>query len=325
MTATATARLTEYCGLTPSHGTIAVKANAILYKGTLVSRTAAGLGIAPVDGDGFPAVGVAAATYDNTGGADSAINAELAYGVHGFAYTGSAPVAGDIVYMVDNQTVSTSSAGDTRGVAGYVSEKVGTIAYVVVGMGSPGFLAALAAHDADVAALQADALHARRIAIPLTSLREAIAFNVGAIAANGGVLASDTTPVLSAINGATDGCQRVRWAAANVHQVIFQINVPEDLDDTVNLKLYTRTASGGTTNAVGFAVASYFDEADTAIADTSATNQTVTYANALTTIAAADVPAGATTLTIGLTPVAHGTDVMDLTAVWLEYTPKLLP
>jgi hypothetical protein len=189
----------------------------------------------------------------------------------------------------------------------------------------PSLIPVLTQAKADIAAILVDAQTAqKRINIPLTSLREASSLNVLNIAGNGGVLASDTTPVLSAINGATDGCQRVTWASSNNDQVIFQVIVPTDLDDTADLKLYTRIASGGTTNAVGFAVKTFFDEGSTAVDDTSATNQTTTYANKLTTIDKADVPAGATTLTIGLTPAAHTTDTLNLTAVWLEYQRKTL-
>jgi len=162
------------------------------------------------------------------------------------------------------------------------------------------------------------------IPIPLTSLREATNFDVGNIAANGGVLASDTTPILSAINDATDGCQRVTWAAGNNDQVIFQTPLPPNLDVTKDIVIHFRIASGGTTNAVGFTLASFFNESDTSIADTSTTNQTTSYAEKIATIAAADVPAGAQTLTVGLTPVAHTTDTLNLTAIWVEYAGTTL-
>jgi hypothetical protein len=189
----------------------------------------------------------------------------------------------------------------------------------------PSLIPVMTQAKADIAAILVDTQTVqKRLGIPLTALREASSLNVLNIAGNGGVLASDTTPVLSAINGATDGCQRLRWASSNNDQVIFPVIGPEDLDDTADLKLYTRIASGGTTNAVGFTVKTFFDEGSAAVDDTSATNQTVTYANALTTIDKADVPAGAKTLTIGLTPAAHTTDTLDLTAVWLEYQRKTL-
>ena len=157
------------------------------------------------------------------------------------------------------------------------------------------------------------------IPIPLMTLREATNFDVSNIAANGGLLASDTTPILSAINDATDGCQRVQWVAANVDQVIAQVPLPPDLDVSADLVLHMRIVSGGTTDAVGFTVDSFFNEGDTKVVDTSETNQTTAYLEKIATIAAADVPAGAQTITIGLTPVAHTTDTLGLSALWLEY------
>jgi hypothetical protein len=154
--------------------------------------------------------------------------------------------------------------------------------------------------------------------------REATNFDVGNITANGGVLASDTTPILSAVNDATDGCQRLAWAASNNDQIITQIPLPPDLDVTKDLVLHVRIASAGTTDAVGFTVDSFFNEGGTKVVDTSGTNQATTYAEKTATIAAADIPAGAQTLTIGLTPVAHTTDVMYMTAAWLEYTGSTL-
>ena len=161
------------------------------------------------------------------------------------------------------------------------------------------------------------------IDIPLSDLKIAVNFNVLGEAVGSGALGSNTEPVLTAINAATDGCQRVLWIATGVEQIIFQRTLPPDFDDTADVKLYTRIASGGTTNAVGFTVDSFWNEGDTKVVDTSATNQTTSYVNALTTIATADVPA-ATTLTVGLTPVAHGTDTMALTAVYILYKKKLL-
>jgi hypothetical protein len=162
------------------------------------------------------------------------------------------------------------------------------------------------------------------IPISLMQLREAATMAVGNIAANGGLLASDTTPILQPINGATDGCQEVVWAASNNDVVIFQIPLPPNLDDTADLVLHTRIRSGGTTDAVGFTVESWFNEGDTKVSDTTETNQTNTWAEKIATIGNADVPAGAQTLTIALTPAAHTTDNMQLSALWLEYKTKLL-
>jgi len=271
------------------------------------------------------AVGRAEESVDNSAGAAGDKTITVRRGTFLYNNHADAVVLSDrfsLCYIVDGKTVAKTSGSDTRSIAGVVIDVTAEGVWVAVGMVHALSYASVAS---SVTALETDALTAQGfIPVPLTALREATAFDVGAITANGGVLASDTTPILSAINDATDGCQRVTWAASNNDQVIFQFPLPPDYDDTADIKLYTRIASGGTTNAVGFSVASYFDEADTAVADTSATNQTTTYANALTTIAAADVPAGASTLTVGLTPVAHTTDTLNLTAVWILYKRKLL-
>lgn len=162
------------------------------------------------------------------------------------------------------------------------------------------------------------------IPISLNSLREATNFDVGAIAVNGGILASDTTPTLDAINAATDGCQRILWVASNNDQIVGQIPLPPSLDTTKDLVLHLRIVSGGTTDPVGFTVDTFFNEGDTKVVDTSGTNQTTAYAEVTATIAAADIPAGAQTITMGLTPVAHTTDTLSLTALWLEYAPSIL-
>lgn len=156
--------------------------------------------------------------------------------------------------------------------------------------------------------------------IPLDNWKEASSFDVGAIAANGGVLASDTTPVRDAINGATDGCQRILWAASNNDQIITQLPLPPDLDVTADIVLHTRIVSGGTTDAVGFTVDWFINEGDTKVTDTSETNQTTTWAEKITTLGNADIGAGSQTITIGLTPVAHTTDTLAMSASWLEYT-----
>lgn len=161
------------------------------------------------------------------------------------------------------------------------------------------------------------------VPVPLNTWREASAFDVGAIAVNGGILASDTTPLLEGINGATDGCQRLVWASSNGDQIVNSIPLPPDLDTAKPVVLHARISSGSTTDAVGFTLDSFFNEGDTKVADTTGTNQTVTPAEVVASIAASDVPNGAQTITMGLTPVAHTTDTLNLMATWLTYTKSL--
>lgn len=308
----------------PADISLPVAASTKIYQGAIVCDNGSGYAVKGTATTGLIAVGRAEQTVDNSAGSAGDLSVPVKRGVFKYANSaGDALAIGDrysLVYIEDDQTVCKTGTG--KSIAGVMIDIDGDNIWVAVGIAHALSYASLSsdvsAHDTHLKTAQA------HLAVPLYSLRETTAFDVGNIAANGGVLASDTTPVLSAINDATDGCQRVLWAASNNDQVTFQLPLPADLDDTADIKLYTRIVSGGTTDAVGFTVKSFFDEADTAVDDTSATNQTTTYTNALTTIAAADVPAGAKTLTVGLTPVAHTTDTLAMTAVWIEYTRKLL-
>ena len=209
--------------------------------------------------------------------------------------------AGDIIEVVQFAVLSTTAA---------------TVSYA-----DAGGQTSAATMEAVGAEIYTDLLSAQCfIPIPLDNWKEATNFDVGAITANGGVLASDTTPVRDAINAATDGCQRLLWAASNNDQIVTQVPLPPDLDITADLVLHTRIVSGGTTDAVGFTVDWFINEGDTKVTDTSETNQTTTWAEKITTLGNADIGAGSQTITIGLTPVAHTTDTLAMSASWLEYT-----
>lgn len=162
------------------------------------------------------------------------------------------------------------------------------------------------------------------VPIPLQAFREVASGVVGNAAANGGVLASDTTPIMTSINAATDGCQKILWAASNNDVIAASIPLPPDLDDGAAVVVHARIVSAGTTDAVGFTVSVWVNEGDTKVDATSGTNQTTTWAEVTASIGAGDIPAGAQTMTIFLTPVAHTTDTLSLSAVWLEYTRKCL-
>lgn len=128
MTAIASARLTDNSTEYPAMATLNSAANSLYYKGTLVSRDADGRAAVPSDGDGLPVAGVSCATIDNRtvntqghSGLDDGPNIELRYGVYAFVMTGTAPLSQEVVYVVDNQTVSInplSSSGAPRGRAG---------------------------------------------------------------------------------------------------------------------------------------------------------------------------------------------------------------
>ena len=159
------------------------------------------------------------------------------------------------------------------------------------------------------------------IPIPLALLREVVSNDIANAEAHGGLLAKDTTPILEFTDGDTDSCLRLNWAAANQDAIVLQVPLPPDLDTAKDLELYCRIASGGTTDKAGFDIDTYFNEGDTKVEDAcEQASASTTYEELTVTIAAADIPSAAQTVTIELTPKAHGTDAMYCTAIWLEYT-----
>lgn len=158
--------------------------------------------------------------------------------------------------------------------------------------------------------------------ISLASFREATAGDVGNIAANGGLLASDSTPVLSGTGSTVS--QQILWAASNVDQILVDVSLGEDFDGRDDVLVDLLVASGGTTNLASFTVATNWDGAAADVSD-AATDPaaSTTYHWITATIAAADIPDTAGTVTIALTPAAHGTDTIALKAVRLRYVPRL--
>jgi len=158
------------------------------------------------------------------------------------------------------------------------------------------------------------------IPVFLISLREVISNDIPNAAALGGQLAKDTTPILEFTSGDTDSCLRLNWAAGNQDAVVLQVPLPPDLDTSSDLELHCRVASGGTTDKAGFDLDTYFNEGDTKVEDAcEQASASTTYEELSAAIAAADIPAGAQTVTIELTPKTHATDAMYCTAIWLEY------
>lgn len=243
---------------------------------------------------------------------------------------------GATLYAHDDGEISDTSSGSAIGQAldsataagdvceyipfGVLSTTAATVSYA-----DAGGQTTAATMEAVGAEVYTDILSAQKcIPLPLANFKETTNFDVANIAANGGVLASDTSPILEAINAATDGCQRFNWAASNGDQVTVQAIIPPDINVAADIVFHCRIASEGTTDAVGFTVDWFINEGDTKVVDTTTTNQTATYAEKTATLGNADIPAGSQTITIGLTPVAHTTDKMYMTAAWLEYTGILL-
>ncbi len=139
--------------------------------------------------------------------------------------------------------------------------------------------------------------------------------DVGAITANGGLLASDTTPIL---RGDAAESQEVVWAASNSDKVAYTWSLPRDFSGEQDVTVRVRAASGGTTDACSFTCETGWD-GGALVSDTITGAASTTEAAYTATIAAADVPDSPSRLTLILTPAAHTTDTMSLFSVRVEY------
>ena len=158
------------------------------------------------------------------------------------------------------------------------------------------------------------------IPIPLVNWREVAANDIQALAAVGGLLAKDSTPILEMTNGDTDSALRLRWAASDSNPIVAQVPVPPYLDTGNDVVLHVLAAMAGATDSPAVASDAYFNVGDTKVED-SATISGTTVTEYTITIAAADVPSGAQTLTVELTPAAHTTDALYVYATWIEHKP----
>lgn len=144
--------------------------------------------------------------------------------------------------------------------------------------------------------------------------------DVGNITANGGLLASDTTPIL---RGDANESWEISWATGNVDEVGCQISLPCDasgnalLDGTRDMYLLLGVYSG-TSDAATFTVGTSWD-GGTQVSDTAddSSSKSATVHIVTATIAAADIPDSPKRLSIELTPGTHGTDTVQLVSARL--------
>lgn len=156
----------------------------------------------------------------------------------------------------------------------------------------------------------------------LNDLREATTGDVGAIAANGGLLASDTTPALSG-TGSTIA-QQVLWVAGNVDQVLLHKSLPEDFDGRDDVLVDLWVASGGTADLASFTVLSSWD-AGASVSDAATDLAASTTVRKITArISAADIPDAPSNLSLAFVPAAHATDTIALLGYRISYVERVL-
>jgi hypothetical protein len=255
----------------------------------------------------------------------------------GDACSAATPV-GWSVYMYDDHTVADNSNSGARKKAGIFLGMQGTKVKVWV---HPGRV--LASTDADeiaiadtgnfTAATEVETalqeiyqhlLSAKGIFIPLSlhQFREVDANgDVGNIAANGGLLASDTTPIM---RGNAAETSEIYWAASNSDPISTQVPLPPDFNGAADVKVELWVYSG-TTDAASMVVETGWDGGALVsdAADDSGT-KSATLHKLEVTVAAGDIPNTARLLTLELTPPAHTTDGIGLLGVAINGKRALL-
>lgn len=295
-------------------GAAAVK----IYEGATVCGNSSGLAVRGGTSGSGHAMGIAEETVDNSGGSAGDKSVNLLQGRFwrdNSATTDEITEAdiGKVCFVVDDQTVAKTSAGGTRAIAGIVLQ-------IDADEGVEVFISAT-----NNAALEVSQGQYGCLPLKLTDFREVTSGgDVGNIVANGGILASDTTPIL---RGDAAETQEIVWAAANVDPISTQVTLPPDFDGSedvyVDLFVYTDNAGGGGIDAATFTVETGWD-GGALVSDTATDGTPATTMHKVTaTVAAADVPDAPSVLTIALTPAAHGNDPTQLLGGRVLYRRKL--
>lgn len=159
------------------------------------------------------------------------------------------------------------------------------------------------------------------VPLPLALAREIGSNDIINASGNGGLLASDTTPILKRVNGATDKKQVIEWAASNSDEIVWDFPYPPDLDDAAAVEVHILAQMSGATDTPVIAV-SYFEGVGDSNAGGNTAALSATLAEVTVSIAHANVGAAPTGASIGLVPGAHTTDKVQVLGAWIEYTRK---
>jgi len=324
-----------------------VKTLTKIYGGTLVSTDATGYAVPGDDAAGQIFQGVADEYVDNSAGGSG--DKEVRLWRRGmFKMTFDTDIAitdvGANVFLVDDETVDLAADTDNdifcgvlagfidsrhgwvdiepaikqADVAVHIADVAGAHSASAISIADEGTFTAQEEVEAALQEIYQHLVSAQKfITVPLTTLIEGDGTNTVA------ALGPATTPKLDMANGDTDSGLLVTWAAGNVDPVLFQVPLPPELNTGKDLVVHLRGKMGGATDTPVINADSYFNEGDTKVEDASAALGAA-FAEKTITIAAADVPAGAQTLTVELTPGTHDNDTVVISALWVEYQASLL-
>ena len=250
--------------------------------------------------------------------------------------SGSGIAVGAAVFYDDTATgspVSNLNDDSTASFFGFALEAVGNNATTRINVfhtPSPG-AGTLASGSVGTAKLAANAVTAAKldaslavgtIQLDITALRETATNDIQNLAAHGGLMASDSTPNLARVNGATDKALRVMWTAeADEEEAQFPpVAMPVDLDPATDLTVHFLMARESTNDTPTVDVQVFDGLGDTEMGGATGAITGTAIAEYSVTIANANISGGPTGfLNIALIPAAHSTDDLYLYAAWIEY------
>lgn len=141
------------------------------------------------------------------------------------------------------------------------------------------------------------------------------------LAASGGIVASNSTPILERTNGATDIAQRLNWAATVVNEIQFPaIARPFDLDPTANVTVNLLIDKNTNTDTSAVVQVKFFPGiGGTDAGGNSAAINTTTATVYSVSIAAANIGTFPGMWNVALVPGTHANDAIRLYGAWLQY------
>lgn len=255
------------------------------------------------------------------------------FSVKGVDGSGNSAVAiGDALWYVDGDTpkLSKKSAGYFFGIALETVGSGSTATIQVLHIPSPG-TGTLAAGSIGTTQLAANGVTAAKltatlgtgyIPLPLAEAREVATNAIQNLAAHGGILASDSTPILQRVNGATDKQLRINWAASNVDEITWSVVSPPDLDDAAAVTVKILAAMAGATDTPVMGIGFFEAVGDTNAGGNTAAITGTNLAVYSAAVAHGDIAAAPKPWSISLIPAAHGTDALYVYGAWIEYTRK---
>lgn len=144
---------------------------------------------------------------------------------------------------------------------------------------------------------------------------------VSTIANNGGILASDTSPIMRNTSGKIS--QEISWVASNADPVLAQKMLGEDFNTAEDVVIEA-IVNSGTTDPASFTVLTSWDGGASVSTTLTDGAKSATFHKITATIPASSLPAaGASSVTVHITPAAHTTNAIQLQSFRLLAIPKV--